>query len=69
MIENYCCIKLNLSHTGITFTLHVSAETPMYIRIELGDRLKTTNRLHRNRKQAEYGHDYDFAGNLETEPD
>ena len=31
MIENYCCIKLNLSHTGITFTLHVSAETPMAV--------------------------------------
>ena len=37
--------------------------------LELRHRLKPANRLHGDRKQAEHGHDHDFAGNLETEPD
>ena len=40
-----------------------------HIGIELRHRLKPANRLHGDRKQAEHGHDHDFTGNLETEPD
>ena len=40
-----------------------------HIRIELRHRFQSTDRLHGDREQAEYGHNHDFAGNFETEPD